>query len=309
MRAPRWVAVAVSVGAMRGRYVVTNGIRLHCLEAGPADGPLVLLMHGFPELAYSWRHQFGPIGAAGFHVVAPDLPGYGKSDKPDVTYDCEWINATLMGVVDALGSERAVIAGHDWGGLLVWTMARQYPERIAGVIGVNTPDLPRPPAPPVQILRSLSPDRPFYLVQFQDRGIAEWVFSWGGHPHDDFVDLMFEGPATVNAGAFPPEVRDVYKRAFRGAGALTPPLEYYRNLDRNWELTASIADRTIDVPCLMISAAGDVVLTPAMADGMEARVPNVEKIVIENCGHWTQQERPRETTDAMLGYLRRVDPW
>ena len=285
---------------MRGRYVVTNGIRLYCLEAGPADGPLVLLMHGFPEIAYSWRHQLGPLGAAGFHVVAPDMPGYGRSDKPDVTYDCEWINATLIGLVDALGSERVVVAGHDWGGLLVWVMARQYPERVAGVIGVNTPDLPRPHAPPVEILRRLSPDRPFYLVQFQDRGVAEWVFSWGGRAHDDFVDLMFEGPATVTAGAFPPEVREVYKRAFRGAGALTPPLEYYRNMDRNWELTAQFADRTIDVPCLMISAADDVVLTPAMADGMEARVPNLEKIVIENCGHWTQQERPRETTEAML---------
>ena len=113
----------------------------------------MLLLHGFPEIAYSWRHQMGPLGEAGFHVVAPDLPGYGRSDKPDVTYDCEWVNATLIGLADAFGSERLVIAGHDWGGLLVWIMARQYPERIAGVIGVNTPDLPRPSGPPVQILR------------------------------------------------------------------------------------------------------------------------------------------------------------
>ena len=294
---------------MRGGYVVTKGIRLFCLEAGPPDGPLVLLMHGFPEIAYSWRHQLGPLGAAGFHVVAPDMPGYGRSDKPDVTYDCEWINATVMGLADAFGAERVVVAGHDWGGLLVWTMARQYPERVAGVIGVNTPDLQRPPAPPVQLLRALSLDRPFYLVQFQDRGVAEWVFSWGGRAHDDFVDVMFRGPATVNSDAFPPEVLEVYKRAFRGAGALTPPLEYYRNIDRNWELTAAIADRTIDVPCLMICAAGDLVLRPELADGMEARVPNLEKIVIEDCGHWTQQERPEETNAAMLAYLRRLGPW
>jgi pimeloyl-ACP methyl ester carboxylesterase len=294
---------------MRGRYLVTNGVRLFCLESGPPDGPLVLLFHGFPEIAYSWRHQMGPLGEAGFHVIAPDMPGYGRSDKPDVTYDCEWINATLMGLADALRAERVVIAGHDWGGLLVWTMARQYPARIAGVIGLNTPDLARPPTPPVAFLRTLSPDRPFYLVQFQDRGVAEWVFTWGGRPHDDFIDVMFGGPATVNADAFPREVLDVYKRAFRGAGALTPPLEYYRNMDRNWELTASIADRTIDVPCLMISADGDVVLRPEMADGMEARVPNLEKIVIENCGHWTQQEHPQETTTAMLAYLHRLDPW
>ena len=294
---------------MHGRYVVANGIRLWCLESGPRNGPLVLLFHGFPEIAYSWRHQMGPLGAAGFHVIAPDMPGFGKSDKPDVTYDCDWINGTLMGLVDALGAERVVIAGHDWGGLLVWTMARQYPERIAGVIGLNTPDLHRPHAPPVQMIREMSPDRPFYLVQFQDRGVAEWVFSWGGRPYDDFIDVMFTGPATANPEAFPPEVLDVYKRAYRGAGALTPPLEYYRNMDRNWHLTAAIADRTIDVPCLMISADKDVVLTPAMAEGMEARVPNLEKVLIENCGHWTQQEHPQETTAAMLAYLRRLDPW
>jgi pimeloyl-ACP methyl ester carboxylesterase len=269
----------------------------------------VVLLHGFPELGYSWRHQLGPLGAAGFHVVAPDMPGYGRSDKPDVTYDCEWINATIIGLVDALGADRVVIAGHDWGGLLVWTMARQYPERIAGVIGLNTPDLPRPVAPPVAILRRRTRDRPFYLVQFQDRGVAEWVFSWGGRERCHFVDVMFGFPATVVAEAFPPEVLEVYKRAFRVEGALTPPLEYYRNMDRNWELTAGIAHRTIDVPCLMISAADDRVLTPAMADGMEARVPNLEKIVIEHCGHWTQQEHPQETTAAMLAYLQRLDPW
>jgi pimeloyl-ACP methyl ester carboxylesterase len=294
---------------MRGRFVVTNGVRLFCLESGPPDGPLVLLLHGFPEVAYSWRHQLGPLGEAGFHLLAPDMPGYGRSDKPDVTYDCEWINTTVLGLADACGAERTVIAGHDWGGLLVWMMARQFPERIAGVIGVNTPDLPRPISPPVEFLRMLSPDKPFYLVQFQDRGVAEWVFTWGGNPHDTFVDVMFTGPATVNHDAFPREVLDVYKRAFRGAGAITPPLEYYRNMDRNWHLTAPIADRIIDVPCLMISAAGDVVLRPEMTIGMEERVPNLERVVIEDCGHWTQQEKPAETTAAVLAYLQRLGRW
>jgi pimeloyl-ACP methyl ester carboxylesterase len=294
---------------VHSRYVVTNGIRLFCIEAGPPTGPLVLLLHGFPELAYSWRHQIAAIGEAGYHVVAPDLPGYGHSDKPDVTYDCEWIDACLIGVLDAFEVERAVIAGHDWGGLLVWTMARQYPERIAGVIGVNTPDLPRPSMPPVQLMRQIFGDTPVYIVQFQDRGVAEWIFSTWGRGVDDFVEMIFGGPATSNLDAFPPAVLEVYKDAFRGLGALTPPLEYYRNMDRNYELTAPIADRKIDVPCLMISAANDPVLTPAMADGMEERVPNLEDVIIEDCGHWTQQERPAETTAAMLAYLRRLPPW
>jgi pimeloyl-ACP methyl ester carboxylesterase len=293
---------------MRSSYVTTNGIRLYCLEAGPPDGPLVLLLHGFPELAYSWRHQVAALGAAGFHVVAPDLPGYGRSDKPDVTYDCDWIDACLMGVVDAFGHERAVIAGHDWGGILVWIMARQYPERIAGVIGVNTPDLPRSPVPPVQLLRQIFVDQPIYIIQFQERGLAEWVLGTWGRGTDDFVEMIF-GATTTASGAFPPEVLDVYKDAFRPTGALTPPIEYYRNMDRNWELTAGIADRKVEVPCLMISAADDPVLTPAMTLGMEERVPNLERVVIENCGHWTQQERPEETTRAMLAYLQKLEHW
>ena len=293
---------------MRSRYVIANGIRLYCLEAGPAGAPVVLLLHGFPELAYSWRHQVAALGEAGFHVVAPDLPGYGRSDKPDVTYDCNWINACLVGVLDALGCERAVVAGHDWGGILVWIMARQYPDRIAGVIGVNTPDLPRPAMPPVQLLRQIFVDTPIYIIQFQEPGLAEWVLGSWGRGVDDFVEMIF-GATTQVADAFPPAVLEVYKDAFRPVGALTPPIEYYRNMDRNWELTAGIADRTIDVPCLMISAADDPVLTPAMTAGMEERVPDLERVVIERCGHWTQQERPRETSQAMLAYLRRLPPW
>jgi len=304
------VAVARAYGRrVRSRYVTTNGIRLFCYESGPPDGSCVLLLHGFPELAYSWRHQIAALGTAGYHVVAPDLPGYGRSDKPDVTYDCDWINATLVGLVDAIGVERFVVAGHDWGGLLVWIMARQYPHRVAGVIGVNTPDLPRSPMAPVQLMRQIFGDTPIYIIQFQDRGVAEWVLGTWGRGADDFVDLMFTSPVTRNLAAFPPEVLDVYKRAFRPQGALTPPLEYYRNMDRNWELTAGIADRKIEVPCLMISAADDPVLTPAMTAGMEERVPDLECVVIEDCGHWTQQERPAETSNAMLGYLSRLPRW
>jgi pimeloyl-ACP methyl ester carboxylesterase len=293
---------------VRSRYVTTNGIRCYCLEAGPPDGPMVLLLHGFPELAFSWRHQVAALGAAGFHAVAPDLPGYGHSDKPDVTYDCEWVDACLMGIVDACGHERAVIAGHDWGGILVWIIARQYPDRVAGVIGVNTPDVARPPIPPVQLLRQIFADTPIYVIQFQERGLAEWVLGTWGRGTDDFLEMIF-GATAGSTDAFGPDVLDVYKDALRPAGALTPPLEYYRNLDRNWELTAAIADRTIDVPCLMISAADDPVLTPAMTAGMEARVPDLERVVIEDCGHWTQQERPDETTAAMLAYLRRLPRW
>jgi pimeloyl-ACP methyl ester carboxylesterase len=297
--------VNLPAGARDG-FAVTNGIRLYYVEQG--TGPLVLLCHGFPEIWYSWRHQLAPIAAAGFRAVAVDLPGYGRSDKPDVAYDVEWVNACLAGLIPALGHERAVLAGHDWGGLLVWPFARRYPERTAGVIGVNTPDPPRTPMPLVELLRRAVPDTPPYIVQFQEPGAAEWVLSWGrGAP--DFLELTFRGPATVNVDAFPDEVIQVYVDALGPRGAITPPIEYYRNLDRSWHLTADLADRKVEVPCLMISAAGDPVLTPAMTEGMEERVPDLEKVVIADCGHWTQQERPAETSAAIVGYLRRLDPW
>ena len=177
------------------------------------------------------------------------------------------------------------------------------------MIGVNTPDLPRTPVPPVQLFRQIFADTPIYIIQFQERGAAEWVLGTWGRGTDDFLEMIFGEGTTKNRAAFTREVLDVYKDAFRPHGALTPPIEYYRNMDRNWELTAGIADRKIDVPCLMISAADDPVLTPAMTIGMEERVPNLERVIIEDCGHWTQQERPEATTTAMLAYLDRLPRW
>jgi pimeloyl-ACP methyl ester carboxylesterase len=293
---------------MRERYVVADKVRVYCLEAGDPRDPLVVLCHGFPELAFSWRHQIDVLAGLGFHVVAPDMPGYGRTDKPDVAYDVVFLNGTLAALVRALGHERCVIAGHDWGGLLVWQFARMFPEITAGVIGVNTPDLPRTPIPTVELLRSIFVDTPIYIIQFQEPGLAEWVFSWG-RGADDFIEMIFHNEMLRNRDAFPPDVLEVYKRAFRPAGALTPPIDYYRNMDRNWELSAQWAERTIDVPCLMISGANDPVLTPAMADGMEERVPNLTKVVIDDCGHWTQQERPEATNAAMIAYLTALARW
>jgi pimeloyl-ACP methyl ester carboxylesterase len=293
---------------VRERYVVAEGQRLLCLEAGSPAAPLVLLLHGFPELAFSWRHQVDAIAAAGYHVVAPDMPGYGRSDKPDVAYDVAFLNGTMRALVSALGHDRVVIGGHDWGGILVWHFARMFPDVTAGVIGLNTPDLPRTPMPPVQLLRQIFVDTPIYIIQFQAPGVAEWVLSWG-RGADDFVEMIFRSATTQHLDAFTDEVLAVYKAAFRPAGALTPPIDYYRNMDRNWELSTEWADRTIDVPCLMVSASDDPVLTPAMTLGMEERVPKLTRVVIERCGHWTQQERPAETNAAILEYLAALPRW
>lgn len=284
---------------MKPAYVVANGIRIHYV--GEGEGPLLLLCHGFPECWYSWRHQISPLAGAGWRVVALDLPGYGLSDKPDVVYDVAWLNACLAGVIDGLGYERAVLAGHDWGGLLAWPFARMYPQKTAGVIGLNTPDLPRTPAPTVEYLRRRGQNRHNYILQFQERGAAE---SFAEGDIRGFLELFFKGPATVHKEVFDDDVMGVYVETFKAAGALTPPLEYYRNLDRNWELLEAYDGITIDVPCLMITAEGDPVLRPSLADGMSERVPNLTTVLIEDCGHWTQQEQPQETTRHMLAYLQ-----
>ena len=267
---------------------------------------MVLLCHGFPEHSYSWRHQLAPLAEAGFRAVAVDLPGYGRSDKPDVTYDVEWLCGCLAGAIPGLGAERAVMVGHDWGGLLVWPFARMYPELTAGVIGLNTPDFARPEEPPVELMRRSGSQRTAYIVAFQERGAAEAAAE---SDIVGFLSLFFRGPATVRMEVFTDEVIEAFADPLRPAGAFTPPLEYYRNIDRNWELLARFDGVRIEVPCLLISGAGDPVLRPEDAEGMEERVPDLKKVVIEDCGHWTQQEQPERTTEAMLEYLRAVEPW
>ncbi|MGH2751318.1 MAG: alpha/beta fold hydrolase [Actinomycetota bacterium] len=285
-------------------FVVAHGIRIYYVEEG--EGPLVLLCHGFPELAYSWRNQMAPLADAGFRTVAIDLPGYGRSDKPEVCYDVLWLCACLAAVVEALGSQSAVVAGHDWGGLLAWPLARLHPERVAGVIGINTPDLPRPPVPPTEYLRARGSSKHNYILEFQKRVEPEAFFESDTRTA---LELFFKGPVTMHTEVFTDEVMQVYVDAFSPKGAMTPPLEYYRNIDRNWELMADHDGAPVEVPCLMISAANDLVLHPGLADGMEERVPRLQKVVIEDCGHWTQQEKPRETTAHMLAYLKSLEPW
>jgi pimeloyl-ACP methyl ester carboxylesterase len=286
---------------MRERYVVANRTRLFCVEAG--RGPLVVLVHGWPEFWWSWRHQLPALAAAGYRAVAVDLPGYGRSDKPDVTYDEHWVNQCLAGAVQALGADRAVMVGHDWGGLLVWPFARRYPELLAGVVGVNTPDLPRLPMPPIQLMRGLP--RPNYMVQFQDRGPAEFFLSGDVRA---WLSTVLRGPATHRPEVFTEDVIDRYVEQFLPLGAVSPPLEYYRSMDRNWELAAELPER-IDAPALMVMAEHDPVLSPALAEGMEARVPNVHKVLIEECGHWTQQEQPDRLNEALVSWLDALPRW
>jgi pimeloyl-ACP methyl ester carboxylesterase len=314
------------MAAFTNHTVRTNGITMAIRDEG--SGPAVVLCHGFPELAYSWRHQVPALAAAGFRAIAPDQRGYGATDRPaDVaSYDIHHLTADLVGVLDARGIERAVFVGHDWGGLIVWHMPLLHPSRTAGVIGVNTPYFPRAFAPPVAMMRQLFGDN-YYVCHFQEPGVADAQLA--RDPKRVFTQLMRRGVPIEEAlarlaalGRMPNMVEMVEEGTPLGAPLLdddelrvyadtfartgfTGGINWYRNLDRNWETTPALDGARIDVPSLMVTAEWDAVLRPELAEPMRAFVPDLEIHLIPACGHWTPQEKPAELNAVMIDWLRR----
>jgi len=304
------------------RTIHTNGIRMAVSEQGA--GLPVVLCHGFPEIAYSWRHQMPALAAAGFRAIAPDQRGYGETDRPAAVrdYDIHHLTADLVGLLDALGLERAVFAGHDWGGIVVWHMPLLHPARTAGVIGVNTPYFPRPSAPPVTLMRALWGDN-YYIVHFQKPGEADAALA--RDVRRVFTQLVRSGVplaetrtprhgrnlVEVVTGSEPPgrlllseDELQIYVRAFERTG-FTGGINWYRNLDRNWETTPQLAGAKVEVPALMVTAEHDPVLRPELAEAMRDLVSDLETVMIPGCGHWTQQERPAELSGIMIDWLTR----
>jgi pimeloyl-ACP methyl ester carboxylesterase len=307
---------------------IESGIALSVHEAG--DGPAVVLAHGFPELGYSWRHQFAPLVAAGFRVVAPDQRGYGASDRPEpiAAYDIHHLCGDLVGLLDALGIEKAVFIGHDWGGFVVWAMPYLHPSRVAGVVGVNTPLLPRTPVAPTQLMRAMvgGQDEKMYILWFQQPGVAEAVLDRdpallfdkilrSGVPMEELASRAgpgldmnpFRRLGEVEAFGTPlgdDAARAHYARVF-GETGFRGGINWYRNFDRNWETAPEVGVKPIEVPCLMVCADWDPVLRPEMAAGMPLLCRDLETVTIERCGHWTQQERPEELNRILIDWLRR----
>ena len=308
------------------RTELASGIELAVHEQG--SGPAVVLCHGFPELAFSWRHQLPALAEAGFRAIAPDQRGYGGSSKPEKVedYGLEALAGDMRDLLDALGIERAVFAGHDWGGFVAWAMPVLYPERTAGVIGVNTPYVP---FPKTEALRTLvgGDDERLYILWFQKPGVAEAVLDRtprllfeklmrGGSPVEG--GLVPEGDGLPDANPFRRlealEVRtaaildeaeiDTYTRAFE-AGGFFGPVSWYRNIDRNALAVPQIGVQKLELPCLMVTAEWDAALRPQMAAGMPALCSDLEVHQIAACGHWTQQEKPDELNRIMLDWLRR----
>lgn len=311
------------------RFVKTNGIDMAYYEAGPKDGLPVVLSHGFPELAYSWRYQLPALAEAGYRVIAPDQRGYGATSRPaDVgSYDMPHLTGDLAGLLDALELKKAVFVGHDWGGLVVWQMPVFHPGRVAGVIGVNTPFLPRAPIDPIMAMRAVFGEN-MYIVFFQKPGVADALLAKdvgktfrffmrkSGVTAEEYAKLPQEArnlelvhalavdESTWGGSALmSPAELQVYIDTF-GRTGFTGGINWYRNISRNWELSGTM-EQKVRVPGLMIMAEDDVVLPPSMADGMETFVPDLEKVLIRKCGHWTQQEHPEETNRAMIDWLKR----
>lgn len=315
------------------QFAQVNGLRMAYYEAGPRDGVPIVFSHGFPELAYSWRHQLAALAKAGYWVIAPDQRGYGLTDKPEgvVDYDMEHLTGDLVGLLDHLGVEKAIFCGHDWGGIVVWAMPLMHPERVAGVIGLNTPFVPRLPMDPIEMFKAAyGPD--MYIVHFQQPGAADALFAQDVDKSMRFF-MRLPGDSVAGFSARPAERRSlalqealkhydpagdaqqflsdaeraVYVDAFE-AGGFTGPINWYRNFTRNWERSEALPRRIDGIPCLMIMAEHDVVLPPSLADRMGDQIDDLEKVLIEGSGHWTQQEKPEAVNTALLDWLKRRFP-
>jgi pimeloyl-ACP methyl ester carboxylesterase len=317
---------------VRHRYVETRGLRMHIAEAG--EGPLVVLLHGFPECWYSWRHQLTALAAAGYHAVAPDQRGYCRTGGPQAAdqYTMLHLTGDVIALLDALGEPRAVVAGHDWGAPVAWHTALLRPDRVRGVIGLSVPYRPRGSTPPIATLRS-SVGEGFYMIYFQQPGVADAelardprqtftrvLYGASGDapaltpvvpPGGGFLDIFPEPPAASDLPSWLTSADiDVFVAEYRAAG-FTGPLNWYRNLDRNWELTAAWHHAPVTVPALFITGDRDLAVRAPGGREMLTRLRDCapelrEPVLLEGSGHRTQQERPDDVSKAMIGFLREL---
>ena len=281
---------------MSERTCHTNGVDLHLTEQG--EGSPVFLCHGFPELSYSWRHQIPAIAAAGYHVVAPDQRGYGKSSRPDAIEDYDIVHLTddLLGVLDDLGHEKAVFIGHDWGSMVVWAMSQLHPDRVAGVMGMSVPFLPRAERPPTETMRFLFGDAFFYMLYFQEPGVADR--NLGADPERTMRGMLAGLSMDNMAGEGEGEGEPVDPTAMFA-------INWYRNLDRNWSRTEQLAGAKVTVPAAFLGGALDPVLMmtpPSVQDGWLE--DDRGSLIVEGAGHWVQQEKPDEVNAFVLEFLR-----
>ncbi|MEZ5376087.1 MAG: alpha/beta hydrolase [Acidimicrobiales bacterium] len=318
----------------QSRVVDVNGTRIHCVEAG--EGPLVLLVHGFPESWYSWRHQLPALAEAGYHVVAIDVRGYGRSSKPleIEQYRMVRLVADNVGLVAALGEQTAVIVGHDWGAPIAWTSALLRPDVFTAVAGLSVPFSPPSPHRPLEVMRAMAGDEEFYVEYFQEPGRAEreieadvrgwllgFMFTASGDapapdpaagsiatiPHGAAMKDRFHRPDPLPSWLTEDDL-DVYAEEFEHSG-FRGPLNRYRNVDRDWEDLAAFRGASIQVPALFVGGDrdGPTIWGAPAIEAFPQTLPHLHRsIILDGCGHWTQQERPAEVNAALLDFLGSV---
>jgi pimeloyl-ACP methyl ester carboxylesterase len=307
-------------------------VQLRVTEAGDRGAPVVVLAHGFPELAYSWRHQIPALAEAGYHVLAPDQRGYGGSSRPDAieAYNIRELTADVVGLLDDVGAERAVWIGHDWGAAVVWNAPLLHPDRVAAVAALSVPVVPRAKVPPTQALRATFGENFFYILYFQEPGVADDELDadpartmrrmMGGltvsGDHSAGMRMVAPGPEGFLDRLPEPErlpdwlsqdELDHYISEFARTG-FTGGLNWYRNFDRNWETTAELTGAKIAVPSLFIAGTADPVLAFTRTDrALEVISGPYRQVMIDGAGHWLQQERPDEVNATLLEFLNGLE--
>ncbi len=278
------------------RDIITNGIRMHYVTQG--TGPLVVLLHGFPEFWYSWRHQILFLSEQGYRVVAPDLRGYNDTDKPRTGYKISTLLRDIVGLIKGLGEEKAIIVGHDWGGVLAWAFALRYPQMTERLIVLNAPHpaaFARDMRTPQQLRKS------WYAFAFQIPWLPEFLL---GRKHAELIGKMLYSSA-VRKTAFPPEVLAHYQEAMSKPGALRSSINYYRaafSLPLSFN-AGNGTNTTIDAPTLLIWGDQDIALGISLTQGLEQWVPNLQIRHLPDSGHWVQQEQPDEVNTLLLEFL------
>lgn len=317
------------MSALSHHFIETNGIRMHYVGAG--KGPLVVLCHGFPESWYSWRHQIAALAGAGFRVAAPDQRGYGQTDRPAAVaaYTIFDLAGDIVGLVNGLKERSAVIIGHDWGAPVAWYSALLRPDLFRAVGLLSVPYLPRGPIRPSAVIKAAFGDKIFYQEYFQEEGKAErelerdprasllatfHSLSGDAAPNERWRYAFDRGENFLDSVVVPTNLPpwlseadlDFFVSEFR-RGGFRGPLNWYRNIDRAWELTGFLDGAKLGQPTLFVAGEKDAVVE-FYADAyqaLEANAPNLTaKVLLPGAGHWIQQERPAEVNRLLIDFLQ-----
>ncbi|SMB90446.1 alpha/beta fold hydrolase [Deinococcus hopiensis] len=278
---------------LKHHHILTNGIRLHYVAAGPEDGPPTVLLHGFPEFWRAWERQIGPLARAGFRVIVPDLRGYNLSEKPPGVgaYRIDTLQRDVSGLIQALGYERANVVGHDWGGIIAWALAIRQPEVVDRLAILNAP---HPGASREGFRKPAQWRRSWYIFFFQ----LPWLPERFLHRFGEWA-LRGSQP-----DAYTPQDRELYRQAWDQPGAATAMISYYRALGRSaGAASASDAALQVRVPTLVLWGDQDGALLPELADGLERWVPDVRVVRFPRASHWVMRDEPLRVNNLISEFL------